>query len=175
MTSSGPSPGAGMTSSGPGQHLFSGPTPSSALVVTTSRGNTGSRTTQGSSGPGSGELDGNLHLVQSAMTWSESRTFCRTYYTDLASISSDEEQSAIAALLFSHIPSNGFWFGLKRNRFWGNWYWSNGRVWGQYSFWGESEPSDPSSKLCGLLSGDPGRNFSWSSACCGADLPFVCY
>ncbi|XP_072000809.1 uncharacterized protein [Engystomops pustulosus] len=118
---------------------------------------------------------GNLYLVQTPMTWRKSRRFCRVHYSDLAFITSDAEQSSMVALLSNHIPSKGFWFGLKRNRFWGHWIWSGGQAWGQYSSWGESQPSDPLSKLCGLISGDPARNFSWSSECCGENLPFVCY
>ncbi|XP_075200282.1 putative C-type lectin domain family 20 member A [Anomaloglossus baeobatrachus] len=116
-----------------------------------------------------------LYLVETPMTWAQSRTFCRTHYTDLASITSIEEQTSIAAFLSNYIPNTGFWFGLKRNRFWGSWCWSGGQKWGKYVFWGESEPNDPISKPCGLISGDPSKNFTWGSECCGESLPFMCY
>ncbi|XP_063806517.1 uncharacterized protein LOC134985626 [Pseudophryne corroboree] len=135
----------------------------------------GSITTQGATNSSVGVLSGHLHLVQTPMTWSESRTYCRSYFTDLAATPSPDEQHIMSAMLASVTPSKGFWFGLKRSRFWGNWYWSGGQIWGKFTFWGDAEPNNPLSKQCGLITGDPARNFSWSSECCGQPLPFVCY
>ncbi|XP_073420365.1 uncharacterized protein [Dendrobates tinctorius] len=171
----GPGTRPGMNSSPVVQPLTSAPTTATVLDLTTSGGTIGSTVLQGSTGASGGTVVGILHLVQTPMTWAKSRTFCRTHYTDLASITSTEEQTGIAALLTNYIPSKGFWFGLKRNRFWGDWRWSGGQAWGQYAYWGESEPSDPMSKPCGLISGDPSKNFTWSSECCGEALPFMCY
>ncbi|XP_073510752.1 lymphocyte antigen 75-like isoform X2 [Phyllobates terribilis] len=171
----GPGTSPGINSSSTVQPFTSGPTTAAALGLTTSGGTIGSTTLLGSTGPSGVTVVGILHLVQTPMTWAKSRTYCRTYYTDLASIVSTEEQTNIATLLSNYIPSKGFWFGLKRNRFWGHWLWSGGQAWGQYAYWGESEPSDPISKQCGLISGDPSKNFTWSSECCGEILPFMCY
>ncbi|XP_075061035.1 hepatic lectin-like [Mixophyes fleayi] len=130
---------------------------------------------QSTSSSSTGAVSGNLHVVQTPMSWSQSRTHCRSYFTDLAVLSSLDEQGMMATLLSDYTPSKGFWFGLRRSRLWGHWYWSGGQTWGTFSFWGDGEPNSPLSKQCGLISGDPARNFSWSSGCCAQQLPFVCY
>ncbi|XP_075438033.1 uncharacterized protein LOC142476753 [Ascaphus truei] len=116
-----------------------------------------------------------LHLVLTPMTWAESRSYCRGLFTDLASVSAPDDQTKMAALLSGSAPRWGFWVGLRWNRFWGHWYWSGGQPWGEFIAWGDGEPREPLSQNCGLVSGDPARNLSWSSECCGVQLPFVCY
>ncbi|XP_068128038.1 putative C-type lectin domain family 20 member A [Hyperolius riggenbachi] len=116
-----------------------------------------------------------LHVVEIAMTWSDSRKYCRSYFTDLAAILSLKDQINMADLLSSRIVSSGgFWFGLRRNRFWGNWYWSGGQQWGTFSNWGDKQPDNPISKPCTLISGNPLQNFTWSTDCCVVQRPFVC-
>ncbi|KAK7883869.1 hypothetical protein WMY93_026992 [Mugilogobius chulae] len=57
-------------------------------------------------------------LVTTPMNWSDSQTYCRQYYHDLATIESSTENQAVTNLL----SSTSVWIGLYRVA----WRWSNG-------------------------------------------------
>ncbi|KAM4678486.1 uncharacterized protein O3C94_010380 [Discoglossus pictus] len=120
-------------------------------------------------------IPGSFYVVLTPLTWRQSLSNCRRLSTELAAISSPEEQMKMSILLSSYTPGIGFWVGLKWNRFWGHWYWSGGQPWSSFSAWGPGEPQTPLTHTCGLISGDPARNMTWSTKCCGVKLPSVCY
>ncbi|CAH2272312.1 Hypothetical predicted protein [Pelobates cultripes] len=115
-----------------------------------------------------------LYLVLRSMTWTESQSYCRQHYTDLAAVTSSKEHSTISFFLSTQTSGTRYWFGLRKSQFWGNWYWSGGQSFGEYTNWGQGEPLEPLSKMCGLIS-NPAENLSWSSECCVMRLPFLCY
>ncbi|XP_078525947.1 macrophage mannose receptor 1-like [Lissotriton helveticus] len=115
-----------------------------------------------------------LHLILERMTWNEARNHCVAEHTDLASIPVVEVQWALSKLLIYPDTASGVWIGLHRNRLYGYWYWVNQAVF-DFSFWGEKKPSTPLSENCGMVSREPGRNFTWQDECCRVKLPFICF
>ncbi|XP_076027628.1 macrophage mannose receptor 1-like isoform X2 [Genypterus blacodes] len=98
--------------------------------------------------------------VDTAMTWTAAQSFCRTTYTDLASIRNVQEKEA--------IPSSGttLWVGLYRNP----WKWSDQS---EVSFqnWASGEPDNNAFvEHCGSHH----ITNNWNDIPCSSTHPFVC-
>ncbi|XP_069501456.1 uncharacterized protein [Ambystoma mexicanum] len=116
-----------------------------------------------------------FHLYLELMPWIEARKYCRAVHSDLASVPTTDVQMAITELLAGTTAAQrGAWLGLRKNRFLGNWYWVNDEAF-DFSYWHEGEPSNQVWEQCGMVSANPGRNFSWADECCAARLPAICY
>ncbi|XP_077324164.1 L-selectin-like [Lithobates pipiens] len=150
------------------------PTTSSQTPETITGSTSSSTASQVWTGP-NGLVSGMLHLVLTPMSWLNARVYCRNNFTDMAAVLSQQDQKNVATLLSPYTPSTGFWMGLRFNRFKSNWYWSGTQLWGGFSYWGSREPNTPFTNACGMISGAPAQNFTWSSKCCGQELPFICY
>lgn len=72
-----------------------------------------------------GTLDYNAHtysLYQNLMTWDEAKQYCEDLGGHLATITSEEEQEAIAGLL-DNASQNCYWLGAADADSEGNWKW----------------------------------------------------
>ncbi|XP_073728314.1 macrophage mannose receptor 1-like isoform X1 [Misgurnus anguillicaudatus] len=98
-------------------------------------------------------------------TWMESQSYCRQYYTDLATVRSARENSELLAIVGS-APS--VWIGL----FLDSWQWSD-----QCNFtfrnWVAGPPLQSSGTGdCVVMSGVTGK---WVNSSCNVTYPFFCY
>ncbi|XP_029437043.1 macrophage mannose receptor 1-like [Rhinatrema bivittatum] len=120
-----------------------------------------------------GSPSSTLRLITDRKPWFEARSYCRTHHTDLASAPDPGAQQAIAEVLAGAAAAPGTWIGLHWSSVRGFWYWSSKGAF-NFSNWGAGKPSNSPFQRCGMVSGDPARNFTWSDECCGTHLPFIC-
>ncbi|XP_034153597.1 macrophage mannose receptor 1-like [Pangasianodon hypophthalmus] len=103
-------------------------------------------------------------LVQSNKTWQDAQSYCRSYYTDLATIRSPWEQKHLIELVGRGVF---VWIGL----FLDTWEWSD-----QWSLffrnWALGQPSSTSGNCTAMMTNDSGK---WTVQNCNAALPFICY
>uniref|UniRef100_A0A667WH85 C-type lectin domain-containing protein n=1 Tax=Myripristis murdjan TaxID=586833 RepID=A0A667WH85_9TELE len=131
------------------------------------------------------------------MTWSEAQSYCRQHYTDLATVSSEED---VAKWVFVEegktwseaqsycrqsytdlasirnlaeneeirgLISNSSWIGLFRD----GWKWSDGRE-AEFRMWASGQPDNSgSNEHCVVMS----TSGVWSDFPCSRRLPFICY
>ncbi|KAI4885344.1 hypothetical protein NFI96_015580, partial [Prochilodus magdalenae] len=110
------------------------------------------------------------------MTWSEAQSFCRTYYTDLASVRNETELQQILRV------SNGdeVWIGLYRNHLWSDQSNSTFRYWTPRMLSFHSEPDNGMYSPWNLrdqhcTAVDLTRSAQWTDENCLARFPFFCY
>ncbi|KAG9271531.1 lithostathine-1-beta-like [Astyanax mexicanus] len=111
----------------------------------------------------------NLFLNKN-MTWEEALNYCRDTYTDLASLTSYEE-NALAVRKSTAAEVSHVWIGLHFVvRYW---IWVDGHAL-EYQAWSEDEnPKCPARNLrCGALETDTN---TWTHRDCGEKLNFLCY
>uniref|UniRef100_A0AAY4C0Z8 C-type lectin domain-containing protein n=1 Tax=Denticeps clupeoides TaxID=299321 RepID=A0AAY4C0Z8_9TELE len=99
--------------------------------------------------------------VLTAVPWRQAQEYCRSNYTDLATI----PDSAAYDLIYSLTPADPFWIGLFRDP----WEWENGD---QSSFrqWADGQPGNVSNEGCAGVDGSG----LWRALSCALNLPFVC-
>ncbi|XP_032440201.1 lymphocyte antigen 75-like [Xiphophorus hellerii] len=113
------------------------------------------------------------HFVNQSSTWSEALTHCRQTYTDLASISSVDENNELKKTLNSAGHSSDVRIGLYNEV---DWKWSDGfsSSGADYRNWYTSA-SDPdfigANQFCVTIY----QNGLWLDTECSSKLPFVCY
>ncbi|KAA8577397.1 hypothetical protein FQN60_016764, partial [Etheostoma spectabile] len=73
-------------------------------------------------------------LVNSSLTWTGAQNYCRTQYTDLASVRDMTENQKIHGMLGGR---GVFWIGLFRD----SWKWSDGSS-SSFSFWKTGQPDN---------------------------------
>ncbi len=72
--------------------------------------------------------------------WPDAQSYCRTYYEDLSTITSQEEQDMLIHL--SGGNQNLKWIGLYRHiQSTSNWLWSDGNA-GSFTDWEERQPNN---------------------------------
>ncbi|KAI5624318.1 secretory phospholipase A2 receptor-like, partial [Silurus asotus] len=101
-------------------------------------------------------------FVDSNVLWRDAQTYCRTYYKDLATITSMEEKISC----FESVSGGGSWIGLKRT-------WSDGE---QYAFpnWCNGKPFYPDSGYdCGSIA--KYHPTFWVNYNCKDKRKFLCY
>ncbi|KAI5098534.1 C-type mannose receptor 2 isoform X2, partial [Silurus meridionalis] len=106
-------------------------------------------------------------FVDSNVLWQNAQTYCRTYYKDLATITSMEEK--ISCL--ESVSGGGYWIGLKRTP--DTWEWSDGE---QYAFpnWYNGKPFYPNSGYdCGSIA--TYHPTFWVNYNCKDKRKFLCY
>lgn len=101
-------------------------------------------------------------LVETLMSWPEARAYCRSKYTDLASILNQQIQLQIES-----IVRRRSWIGLHRSP-WLNW--SNGTR-TRFTNWHMGQP-DKDEASCAVINATTG---TWWDVPCRANYPFVCY
>ncbi|XP_073705443.1 macrophage mannose receptor 1-like [Garra rufa] len=101
-------------------------------------------------------------ITESAMTWRDAQSYCRQHHTDLASISSPEQQNLIPNEL-------SLWIGLLLD----SWAWAN--QWNHYfRYWAADQPSmiSGSGNCVDMSTTDSGK---WANKFCDVQQPFICY
>ncbi|XP_036411940.1 macrophage mannose receptor 1-like [Colossoma macropomum] len=103
-------------------------------------------------------------LVETPKNWYDAQSYCRTSYTDLASIRSPREQKQVTDLVNKGVS---VWVGLFSD----TWQWSD-----QWSLlfrnWASGQPSSGTGNCSAVVMGDSGK---WIADNCNAQRPFICY
>uniref|UniRef100_A0A667WZ51 C-type lectin domain-containing protein n=1 Tax=Myripristis murdjan TaxID=586833 RepID=A0A667WZ51_9TELE len=93
------------------------------------------------------------HLVEKSMTWTEAQSYCRQHYTDLATVSSEEDVAKLNDPLGSHRS----WIGLYDDI--NSWRWSlqNKSYYGEgeaeFRMWSSGQPDNyGSNEHCVVMS-----------------------
>ncbi|KAF7710822.1 hypothetical protein HF521_009694, partial [Silurus meridionalis] len=103
-------------------------------------------------------------MIKIKKTWQDAHSYCRSTYTDLASIRSPWEQNQVNNVI---SRSDSVWIGL----FLDNWQWSD--QWSRRFRTWESGPLSVGSGDCAaVVAGNSGK---WSNDSCTTLHPFVCY
>ncbi|XP_048019665.1 macrophage mannose receptor 1-like [Megalobrama amblycephala] len=100
-------------------------------------------------------------IITTAMAWRDAQSYCRQHHTDLASISSAEQQNLIR-------NQASLWIGL----FLDSWQWSDsGNL--SFRYWTEGQPSQSSGSECvGMSRNNSGK---WAHESCDLKRPFICH
>ncbi|XP_043938080.1 C-type mannose receptor 2-like [Protopterus annectens] len=112
-----------------------------------------------------------LNLITENRTWLEALLFCRANYKDLVSITDPDVQDIVARYA-ADATSSGVWIGLRKERIFGQWIWSNGDP-VNYTFWNNIFSEDKESDHCGVVGYN--SKYSWSADCCFVKRNFICY
>lgn len=104
---------------------------------------------------------GRFIFVPITATWVAARDYCRKYYTDLAKITSLQEEQMITA------QSGTYWIGLHAAR-WSDFKYSTFRYWKS----GQAYESSLINKCTAMDMADSGK---WDALECSLERPFVCY
>ncbi|KAF3707705.1 Lithostathine Islet cells regeneration factor [Channa argus] len=102
-------------------------------------------------------------FVQTDMTWSQARDYCRSNHTDLASITTTNENNEIASLL-----SSSAWIGLHRKP----WAWADASL-STFNNWDDNEPSSSAKNMLSCA-GVNTTTRKWWNADCDEQHYFVC-
>ncbi|KAI7789552.1 hypothetical protein IRJ41_020242, partial [Triplophysa rosa] len=100
--------------------------------------------------------------INTPLTWRDAQNYCRQHHTELASVSSPEQQGLIS-------NESSVWIGL----FLDSWLWSDGsRL--NFRYWKTGLPSAiTETGICVAMSTtDSGK---WAYHSCGQKLPIICY
>ncbi|KAM9737583.1 C-type mannose receptor 2-like isoform 1-T1 [Menidia menidia] len=103
-------------------------------------------------------------LVDTFMTWNESKTMCRSVYTDLAQVRSFDENEKIHPLL-----SRNAWIGLYRRR-WAQWSDQTPRRFRNWDV-GQPDNSGGTMRSCAAVHTSTGK---WWDSACEEKLEFIC-
>ncbi|TKS65444.1 C-type lectin domain family 17, member A [Collichthys lucidus] len=113
--------------------------------------------------PGS---DVTFFLINKTMTWTEAQNYCRTNYTDLASVRNMTENQKIQDL---KGPEDKVWIGLFRD----SWKWLDGSD-SSFRFWRGGEPNNNYDKeTCVAANFD--ISGKWADWNCDWKREFICY
>uniref|UniRef100_W5KR51 C-type lectin domain-containing protein n=1 Tax=Astyanax mexicanus TaxID=7994 RepID=W5KR51_ASTMX len=109
---------------------------------------------------------GKFVLVKIASNWRDAETYCWQYYTNLATIHSDQEQQDVWDLL---TDSDIVWIGLGFD----NWLWSDGSK-TTFRYWHPGQPySATDDGNCAMVSTSWGGD--WDDTACNGVMSFMCY
>uniref|UniRef100_A0A667X6F7 C-type lectin domain-containing protein n=1 Tax=Myripristis murdjan TaxID=586833 RepID=A0A667X6F7_9TELE len=111
-------------------------------------------------------------LVEEKMNWTEAQSYCRQHYTDLATVTSEEDVTKLNDAVGSHRC----WIGLYEDI--NSWRWSlqNKSYYGEgeaeFRMWVSGQPDNSgSNEHCVVM--NPGG--LWFVSSCFSARPFVCY
>ncbi|XP_036419997.1 macrophage mannose receptor 1-like [Colossoma macropomum] len=109
-------------------------------------------------------------------TWEEAQIFCRTYYTDLASVRNETELQEIQKVSNGH----SVWIGLYRSRLWSDQSNSTFTYWRLTVQSAYAEPDNGVSLRWQLkeqqcIAVDLKHSSQWTDEDCFARFPFICY
>ncbi|XP_058864827.1 lithostathine-1-like [Acipenser ruthenus] len=107
-------------------------------------------------------------LVHSVKNADEAREHCRSLYTDLVSITSQDVLLDIEQLMNKTTSNTDYWIGLRRDG--GSWGWGNGETF-SYSNWGETW----STSDCVTLKTSDWNFGAWQMNNCSDNNKFICY
>ncbi|XP_036412263.1 secretory phospholipase A2 receptor-like [Colossoma macropomum] len=107
------------------------------------------------------DLTLNYHLIFDSMSWYEAQSYCRKNYTDLVSITDQNQNEAVK--IEGLKSSTSFWIGLLRD----DWEWTDGGR-SAYRNWETNQPW--SSVDCVRL-----KDGKWESKPCSSVYSALCY
>ncbi|CAK6977194.1 Hypothetical predicted protein [Scomber scombrus] len=104
-------------------------------------------------------------LINSTMSWTEAQSYCRTYYTDLATVRNEAENQEVKNL----TDGEWVWIGLFRD----SWKWSDGSN-SSFRYWASGEPNNNGGKKA-CVAMNFNRSGGWGDWTCDQNKPFICY
>ncbi|KAI4905502.1 hypothetical protein NFI96_014286 [Prochilodus magdalenae] len=105
-------------------------------------------------------------FIDQYMNWTEAQSYCREYYTDLASVRNNTENQKLRSLTSDSYYSA--WIGLYRTRSWSDQ--SNS----SFSYWKAGQPDNAGQReYCTVVSFN--HSGKWTDENCNHILPFLCY
>uniref|UniRef100_A0A3Q0RYI5 Zgc:194252 n=1 Tax=Amphilophus citrinellus TaxID=61819 RepID=A0A3Q0RYI5_AMPCI len=111
---------------------------------------------------------GHDYYVNIEMTWSEARNYCREHYTDLSSITNQDEDNAMSELSSgSDSGKEGIWIGLYEDAN-DTWKWSGGENTSFFNWAMQESTSVMKSCVVHKTSG-------WLTKNCEDVFPFFCF
>ncbi|KAG2469417.1 LY75 protein, partial [Polypterus senegalus] len=124
-----------------------------------------------SNGVTNNTVTGTLYLVLEEKMWQEASWFCRTHYTDLASITDSQIQGKVEKTIKDE-GSRMIWIGLRWNFLYSSWFWANGDQF-NYSNFEENVTVNRDFKSCVAVHKE--IRFKWSNECCKSRFHFLCF
>ncbi|XP_076145289.1 macrophage mannose receptor 1-like isoform X1 [Alosa pseudoharengus] len=124
--------------------------------------------------PLSSALSHQYHFVNESKTWSEAQSYCRTNYTDLATLYDMDDVNTLIQLA---SPTDSAWIGLYADTQ-NSWRWSimNSSFYGPgetaFRNWATGEPNNRGGEMVCVQMDSMG---TWNDVSCGDSLQFVCY
>uniref|UniRef100_A0A3B4WYQ3 C-type lectin domain-containing protein n=1 Tax=Seriola lalandi dorsalis TaxID=1841481 RepID=A0A3B4WYQ3_SERLL len=103
-------------------------------------------------------------FVEQEMSWPDAQNYCRTRFTDLASIRDKTENQEIQLL----AKKRSVWIGLYRTREWSD------RSYSAYRNWKDGQPDNVEGRQS-CTATDLGNAGLWSDEQCDTVLAFICY
>ncbi|KAF3697530.1 Aggrecan core protein Cartilage-specific proteoglycan core protein [Channa argus] len=113
------------------------------------------------------QLDPDFVLVNATMNWTSAQSYCRQNFTDLATVTNNQQNNKIHKLL----PSGEMaWIGLFRDH---NFYWSDQSIFSFSDFDSVENRIYSLNVVCGVA--DLQGSKKWKFLSCDTRKPFVCY
>uniref|UniRef100_A0A087XL01 C-type lectin domain-containing protein n=1 Tax=Poecilia formosa TaxID=48698 RepID=A0A087XL01_POEFO len=109
-------------------------------------------------------LTATFTVINTLMNWTQAQSYCRTHYTDLASVRHSADNENLKA---AKPAEEAVWLGLFRDQ----WKWSNGSLL-TYPHWASGEPNGPVENCAGMDFTNSGYWVDWE---CHLAKPFICY
>uniref|UniRef100_A0A673HAP9 C-type lectin domain-containing protein n=1 Tax=Sinocyclocheilus rhinocerous TaxID=307959 RepID=A0A673HAP9_9TELE len=111
------------------------------------------------------------HYINVRMSWPEAQSYCRSKYTDLATVDSMGDVNRLVNIVDAGY-SGSVWIGLKRGTQ-KRWGWSNGEN-TTSEHWAAGQPSmrSGSGDCVGMSKTNSGR---WAQYSCDLQSPFICH
>ena len=112
--------------------------------------------------------------INTEMTFDDAESYCRsTYGTSLATVTSDEENTAVYNEAVSKGIGGSMWIGATDEETDGTWIWNDGNTGNinyYYNNWESDEPNGGTSENCIELR----TSLEWNDASCSNNKKFVC-
>ncbi|XP_027141947.1 C-type mannose receptor 2 [Larimichthys crocea] len=112
-----------------------------------------------------GSLD--FHLIKMEKTYQEAKTYCRTMYTDLATVHNSTDMDNLISLVSN--TRRKAWIGLEIGAVWmWHWTWPDQKL--DFSNWKEGNPKNNDRDACAAMDIDG----KWFESDCKTPKKFVC-
>ncbi|XP_071343771.1 L-selectin-like [Trachinotus anak] len=118
------------------------------------------------------------HYSNKTVNWTEARQHCKTNYTDMVVIQSQEENNYLVSLLPDRDSSPYYWIGITKSHMNETWTWiGNNSTWIGNESWAENEPNNNhSTEFCVEIYVNKGKNRGkWNDEKCSRPKSPVCY
>lgn len=118
------------------------------------------------------------HYKNETMNWTQAREWCRTTYTDMVVIQSQEENDYLVSWLPERDMSPYYWIGIIKKRKNEKWTWiGNNSTWIGEKSWAANEPNNNhSAAFCVEIYVNNGTNKGkWNDEQCANQKYPVCY
>ncbi|XP_040897152.1 E-selectin-like isoform X2 [Toxotes jaculatrix] len=118
------------------------------------------------------------HYTDTTMNWTQARQYCKTHYTDMVVIQSQEENDYLVSLLPNRSGSPYYWIGITKNHMNETWTWvGNNSTWVGNESWAENEPNNNhSTEFCVEIYVNTNKNRGkWNDEKCSNQKYVVCY